>query len=246
VGGEEAVRHHLIPMILRYLQAQGRWHLTAAADLVAEMAEVVAKNDLVIAALLPLQRHGDSHVRVAVTNALGKCAVVRFEDARLVAGLRAAMKDRAPSVRATALNMLGELIESFGPARVLQDKDLTLIKKVLLEHRRERVRSSATRLVGKLGELVARDHRVIEALLDILSNRQWMHWEVAAEALVDLGTSVATSVKVLDTVATLFRQHRAVAMHVLVAWDNQGLRIFRSGDGFTVRTIAELTQPSGR
>jgi len=244
VGGEEAVGQHLIPMILRYLQAQGRWHLTAAADLVAEMAEVVARNDQVIAALLPLHRHADSHVRSAVTSALGKCAVVRFEDARLVAGLRAAMKDRAPRVRATALDRLGELIESFGPARVLQDEDLALIKKVLLEERSERVRSSAIRLVGKLGELVARDHRVIEALLDGLRSWKWPLWEVPAEALTELGPSAATSVKVLDTVATLFRQHRAVAMHVLVAWDNQGLRIFRQGDSFRVRTIAELTQPS--
>jgi hypothetical protein len=244
VGGEEAVRHHLIPMILRYLQAQGRWHLTAAADLVAEMAGVVAKNDLVITALLPLQRHDDSHVRVAVTNALGKCAVVQFEDARLVAGLRAAMKDRAPRVRATALDRLGELIESFGAARVLQDKDLTHIKKVLLEEKSERVRSSAIRLVGKLAELVAGDQRVVEALLDGLSNLQWTHWEVAAEALAELGRSVATTPAVLERVAALSRDRRIRARRVLVGWDNQGLRIFRSGDGFTVRTIAELTQPS--
>jgi HEAT repeat protein len=244
VGGEEAVGHHLIPMILRYLQAQGRWHLTAAADLVAEMAEVVAKNDPVIEALLLLRRHADSDVRLAVTNAFGKCAVVRFQDDRLVAGLRAAMKDCSPRVRATALDRLGELIESFGAARVLQDKDLTLIKKVLLEHRIERVRSSAIRLVGKLGELVARDQRVVEALLDGLSNLQWTHWEVAAEALAELGRSVAKTPAVLERVAALSRDRRIRARRVLVGWDNQGLRIFRSGDGFTVRTIAELTQPS--
>jgi hypothetical protein len=66
----------------------------------------------------------------------------------------------------------------------------------------------------------------------------------AAEALGEFGEAAASRCDVLAAIYEIYLTDQDLAERAPIPWDRQGLRIFRRGDGFTVRTIAELTRPT--
>jgi HEAT repeat protein len=103
---------------------------------------------------------------------------------------------------------------------------------------------AAAKVIANLGHVASAHRGVISALHGVMSRNDPFLTPMAAEALGKLGKAAASDVSVLTDIVRLYQRGEGDVAKALGEWDRQGLRIFRSGDGFTVRTIAELTQPS--
>jgi len=153
--------------------------------------------------------------------------------------LLAALKDQDGDVRSAAAEALGKL----GEAAAAHPKVIPALL-AALHDQSMLVRWVATGALGELGEAAAAHPEVIPALLVSLEDEGVIFRWFPADALGQFGATAASRRDVLAAMYKIYRSDSDLAERVLALWDRQGLRVFLTRRGFTVRTIAELAQRS--
>jgi HEAT repeat protein len=240
LGGAAAAHPEVIPALLAALK-DDEWVVRAdTAEALGKLGGAAAAHPEVIPALLAALNHRDELLLVdAAAEALGKLGGAAAARPEVIPALLAALNDEDERVRSAAAQALGKLGEAAAahpeviPALVAAVKsDVRLVRK------------EAAEALAKLGGEAAAHPDLIPALLAAMEDRDSQLREAAAEAL---GMLAATAASRRDVLAAMYNIHRSdsdLAERVLALWDRQGLRVFLTRRGFTVRTIAELTQPS--
>jgi HEAT repeat protein len=235
----EAARPEVIPELLAALKDEDGGVRQAAAKTLGQLGGEAAARPEVIPELLAALKDENEGVRQAAAKALRALREAAAAHPQVIPALLAALEDDEGLVRLAAAWALGGL----GAARAAYPEVIPALL-AALKHLDWPVRLAAAEALGELGGAAAAHHEVIEALSAALNDRARFVRYAAVAALGKLGATAASRRDVFAAMYKIYRTDSDLAERALALWDRQGLRIFLRRRGFTVRTIAELTQRS--
>jgi HEAT repeat protein len=233
--GEAAAAHpEVIPALLAALKAEDPLIRSSAALALYEVGKGANRCPEIIPALLAASSEEDDYVRSLAAVAAVEAGARHPE---VIPVLLSAVRSNRSTIRSFAASALGSLAEA-GTSSL----EIVPVLVAALTDEDWGVRAEAAEALGKLGEGAAAHPDVIPALVAALRDRHKTVRRAAAEALGRLGKVAYEDRAVLAAILKKWKQPGPRLC--LRLWDSQGLRIFRHRFRLSVRTIAELTQPS--
>jgi HEAT repeat protein len=186
----------LIPHLVECLLNVDPGTRMLAAQALAEMGEVAARDDRVIPTLVDRVSDENRGARQNAAWALGRMREAAWQHNEVPKTLTERLQNENHEVRLSAAQALGEMGEYAAPA----DQVIAALMERLWDEKAS-VRENAALALGQMKETIAQDERVMAALIELLENDAFEVRESAGTVLGNLGEAAASNKRVMAALA---------------------------------------------